>query len=81
MCKISKANVYFKLYTRNQSVVKAIFYITTACSSAVLSYTNIDLKCIYTNFLKKKREKKRLKTKQKHTHTQLLKVPQSQLLN
>ena len=66
MRKISKVNVNFKLQARNQSVVKAIFYITPVRSSAVLSNTNIDLRHIPI-FLKTERKKP---DKTKNTHTQ-----------
>ena len=42
-----------RLLTRNQSVVKATYYITPVRSSAVLSNTNVDLKCIPKDFLNK----------------------------
>ena len=41
--KISKANVDYRLQTRNQCVIKATDYITPVCSSTVLSSTSMGL--------------------------------------
>ena len=68
--KISKANVDFRLQTTNQSVEKATDYITPVRSKAVLSNRNM---C-------PKRQPKCLKNRKK-THTQLLIISQSQVLN
>ena len=60
--------------TRNQSEVKATYYITPVRSSAVLSNGNMGLKWI-PRFLKQKK-------KCAHTHIQLLLIiSQSQVLN
>ena len=61
--KISKANVDFRLQTRNQSVIKATDYITPVCCSTVLSSTSMGLKRI------PKILKNREKQIKKNTHT------------